>query len=432
MTRAERQSATIEREPAALGPAVWSVVAAFGVYFCAYGFRKPFTAAAFADGSVWGMSEKTALVTAQVLGYTASKVIGIRVIAEMPPHRRAGGIVLLVASAEAALILFGAAPRPLHVFCLFLNGLPLGMIFGLVIGFLEGRRNTEALAAGLCASFILADGVTKSLGAWILGQGVPERWMPALAGLVFAPPLLVCVWMLTRIRPPDFRDVAHRSERRPITRAEQRALLLRYAPGLSAIVALYLLITVVRSIRADFAPEIWRGLGTTVVPATFAQSEMLVALGVLLVNGLASLIVDNRRAFFTGLGVSFAGGLLMVAALVGLRQSWIDGFTFMVLIGLGLYLPYVAVHTTIFERLIALTRERGNLGFLMYVADAVGYIGYAALMIGKGLMPVQHDFLGFFTATCGVAAIASGVCVGGCWLYFARRPAAVGEASSAP
>ena len=38
------------------------------------------------------------------------------------------------------------------------------MVFGLVLGFLEGRRMNECMAAGLCASFILADGFTKSVG----------------------------------------------------------------------------------------------------------------------------------------------------------------------------------------------------------------------------------------------------------------------------
>ena len=50
----------------------------------------------------------------------------------------------------------------------------------------------------------------------------------------------------------------------------------------------------------------------------------------------------------------------------------------LLLVGLGLYLPYVAFHTTIFERLIALTRERANVGFLMYLADSLGYFAYAA------------------------------------------------------
>ena len=217
--------------------AVWSAAAAFGAYFCMYAFRKPFTAATYSGGMVWGVDEKTALVTAQVLGYTLSKVIGIRVVAEMTPERRATAILVLIAMAEAALVLFAVAPSPLHVVCLFLNGLPLGMVFGMVLGFLEGRRLTEALAAGLCASFILADGVTKSVGTWLLQNGVTERWMPALAGLMFVPLLLACVWMLTRIPPPDAADVASRSERKPMDRHERAALVRRYATGLFALSA---------------------------------------------------------------------------------------------------------------------------------------------------------------------------------------------------
>ena len=47
---------------------------------------------------------------------------------------------------------------------MFLNGLPLGMVFGLVVSYLEGRRQTEALAAALTASFIVSSGVVKSVG----------------------------------------------------------------------------------------------------------------------------------------------------------------------------------------------------------------------------------------------------------------------------
>ena len=67
----------------------------------------------------------------------------------------------------------------------FLNGLPLGMIFGLVLAFLEGRKCTEALAAGLCASFIVSSGVVKSVGRWlIVNQGYSEFEMPWITGLI--------------------------------------------------------------------------------------------------------------------------------------------------------------------------------------------------------------------------------------------------------
>ncbi len=98
-------------------------------------------------------------MTAQVFGYMLSKFLGIRVISEIHPHRRAIWVFWLVLMAEGALILFGLVPRPWNLVCIFLNGLPLGMVFGMVMGLLEGRRMTEALTAGLCASFILADGV---------------------------------------------------------------------------------------------------------------------------------------------------------------------------------------------------------------------------------------------------------------------------------
>jgi hypothetical protein len=410
----------------ARGLAAWAVVAAFGTYFCMYAFRKPFTAATYDGGTVWGLGEKSVLVTAQVLGYMTSKFIGIRVVAEMPPQRRAAAILALIGLAEAALLGFAFAPSPLHVACLFLNGLPLGMVFGLVIGFLEGRRNTEALAAGLCASFIMADGVTKSIGTWLLGHGASERGMPGLAGLIFLPPLAVFVWMLARIPPPDPVDVAHRSERMPMDRRERRVFLMRHGPGLAAIVGAYLLVTIARSLRNDIAPEIWRGLGTAAVPSTFATSEGIIALAVLAISGLSVLIIDNRRAFFSSIGVALAGAVLMMTAIVVVRGKWLDPLGFMVLMGLGLYLPYVAVHTTIFERLIAMTRDRGNLGFLMSVADSMGYLAYAVLMIGKGFYPVRLDVLPFFLGTCQVVALLTGLFLVAAWVFFARR-AVVGQ-----
>jgi hypothetical protein len=115
--------------------AIWSVVAAFGTYFCMYGFRKPFTAATFAEISVLGLGFKTVLVASQVFGYMVSKFLGIKVIAEMPPERRAIGIIGLIAAAELGLLLFAVAvPWP----SVSLERAGLVMVFGLVPGFLEG------------------------------------------------------------------------------------------------------------------------------------------------------------------------------------------------------------------------------------------------------------------------------------------------------
>lgn len=400
---------------------VWTVIAAFSTYFCVYGFRKPFTSASFDDSDWAGIGFKELLVIAQVMGYMVSKFIGIKVIAEMPPHRRGVGIIGLVMASFAALVIFPLVPRPFSAACLFFNGLSLGMTYGLVLGFLEGRRCTEALTAGLCTSFILADGVTKSVGAWLLNSGVSESWMPAAAGCLFLLPLIVSVAVLCRVPAPSVSDQAARSVRETLNRQQRRDLYGRYALGLTLLVAMYLVVTVLRSLRADFAPQLWSGLGIEAIPSAYTYSELWVALGVICVNGGAVFIRNNRTAFFVSLATCMLGFLLMALTLAGWQTQRIGGFAFMVLIGLGLYLPYVAIHTTVFERMLAMTRERGNLGFLMYVADAFGYLGYVGVMITKNLITPTDTLLVFFINACWIAVFISGAAMLATWVYFWKR-----------
>jgi hypothetical protein len=423
MQEARRTEDVSASDGRGLSLSAWCVVAAFGTYFCMYAFRKPFTAAGYQNVIVWGMGYKTVLVTAQVLGYTLSKFLGIKVVAEVKPHRRVPLLLGLLAAAGAALLLFGLTPAPWNLVWLFCNGVPLGMVFGLVLGFLEGRRQTEALAAGLCASFIVADGVVKSAGSALLQAGVSEHWMPFLTGLLFVPPLLLFTWMLTRIPQPSRLDVAARSERAPMNGAERWAFFRRYAVGLTLLVLVYLLITILRSVRADFAPEIWAGLQETVPPAIFAWSEMAVAAGVLALTGAMVILHDNRRAFFSGLALAVVGVALVGAALTAVQRGVISPFAFMVLHGIGLYLPYIAVHTTIFERLIALTRDRGNIGYLLYLADAFGYLGYVGVLLARNALGAPRNFLGFFLTLSWVIAGACLVLLIPCWRYFATHPA---------
>jgi hypothetical protein len=238
--------------------------------------------------------------------------------------------------------------------------------------------------------------------------------------------------MLARIPAPSAADVAARSERTTLSKAQRWALVQRYFWGLGAIVLMYLAITIVRSLRADFAPELWRGLGVTVDDTIYSRSEMLVALGMMAINGSLVLVRDNRKAFFCSLAISGLGACLFIAALVARQSGMLGGFAFMVLIGLGIYMPYVAVHTTIFERMLAMTRERGNLGFLIQVADATGYLGYVAVMIARNWIISSSSgstlaassgagLLGFFDSICWLAALTTLASVGITWRYFAQR-----------
>lgn len=194
---------------------IYATSAAFMTYFCMYAFRKPFTVGSFEQDQVTPLLDfKVALVIAQVLGYALSKFIGIKVVSEISANKRAISILLLVLTAEVALVLLAILPGNWKLLAMFCNGLPLGIIWGLVFSYLEGRRVTEVLGAGLCVSFIVSSGIVKSVGQFlILDMGVNEYWMPAVTGLLFLAPLFISVYFLSKTPPPNAEDEAQRKKR---------------------------------------------------------------------------------------------------------------------------------------------------------------------------------------------------------------------------
>ena len=151
---------------------LYAMVAAFLTYFCMYAFRKPFTVATFEGLKLWSsdVDLKTAIVISQIIGYTVSKYVGIKFCSEITWRRRALALVLLILWAEAALVLFGVLPNEWKLLAIFLNGFPLGMIWGLVVGYLEGRRTSELLLAALSCSFIVSSGAVKDVGKLLMSE----------------------------------------------------------------------------------------------------------------------------------------------------------------------------------------------------------------------------------------------------------------------
>jgi hypothetical protein len=241
-------SSALQRRLAA-DPTLFTIVAslaAFGAYTAMYAFRKPFSAATFSGQEIGGVSLKVLLVVAQLVGYTLSKFLGIKVVSEAGAGRRIALIAGLIGLAFLPLVLLPQVPPWAQVVCLFINGLPLGMIWGLIFGFLEGRRVTEFLGLGMSVSFIFASGWTKSVGVYLMTRwAVPELWMPSIAGLVFLPLLVICLVLLAALPAPSPQDVAERSERVPMNGPQRRQFLARNAVSLALLILPYVLLTVV-------------------------------------------------------------------------------------------------------------------------------------------------------------------------------------------
>jgi hypothetical protein len=194
----------------------------------------------------------------------------------------------------------------------------------------------------------------------------------------------------------------------------------------------FLLTTVLRSVRDDFSREIWHGLGVEAEPGDFFASESIVGVAILFLSGLMVCVRDNRLAFFGALAMSMAGLVVIGVALVGLRAGALSPMGFMVLQGMGVYLPYVVFHTTVFERLIALTRDRGTIVYLMGLADAVGYLGYSAVMMVKNSVGTLDNFLAFFVPLSWTIAGIGVLLLIPCWRYFALHAATQAQADMEP
>lgn len=400
------------RARGASGPALFlGGLAAFAAYFAMYAFRKPFAVATYADVAGWhvAVDYKTALLIAQVFGYALSKLIGVRVISETGRQGRAGMILALIGTSWIALVLFALVPAPWNVVCLFLNGLPLGLIWGLVFSYVEGRRATELLGSMLCASFILSSGVVKSVAMLLMDAGVAERWMPAATGLAFMPLLVIALWQLERLPPPDARDEAERTIRMPMRAAERSAFLRAHGTTLAMLVSGYVLLTALRDVRDNYAAELWAALGHGGEAAMFSASELPVAVLTLGALALLMLIRDNLRALLAMHGLILLGAVCLGGATLAFQAGLLAPLPWMIVAGAGLYLAYTPFNAMLFDRMIATIGTAANAGFLIYVADASGYVGSVVLLLVHSLGAPDVRWLTFFIACCHATALAVGV-----------------------
>ncbi|MEI9991616.1 MAG: DUF5690 family protein [Rhizomicrobium sp.] len=408
-------------------PVIFTTVAGlagFSAYFAMYAFRKPFTAATYDHVPGWhfALDYKIALIVAQVAGYALSKFIGVKVISEIEPRRRAPAIIGLIGVSWLALVAFALIPAPWNVITLFVNGLPLGMIWGLVFGFMEGRRVSEVLASMMCASFILSSGVVKSVGVWLIqAWHVDQFWMPAATGALFMPLLLISVWVLSQLPPPGARDEAERAKRLPMNGAERAEFLRAYGPGLIAIVFAYILLTAFRDFRDNFAAEIWTALGYGGEAAIFSASELPVAIIALI--GMAAVIVvrDNRRALMVIHAMVGGGFALLGLSTLAFQMHLISPLAWMILAGSGLYIAYNPINAVLFDRLVAASGRVANAGFLIYVADSSGYMGSVALLLWRNFGQASLNWLQFFTMGAYVTGICGAVATLVAAIYFYRR-----------
>jgi len=378
--------------------ALYAALVTFLTYAVVYAFRKPFTAGTFEGMSFAGINYKVCLVISQAIGYTLSKFYGIRFIAELKRFGRWKIILLLIAIAWAALFFFAIIPPPYNIIFLLINGFPLGMIWGIVFSYIEGRKTTDFIGAALAVSFIFSSGFVKSVAKYImLDWSVTEFWSPFITGLVFMIPLLILLFLLEKIPAPTISDIKERHERIPMTKQTRRELLKAFFPGMVTLICIYTFLTVFRDLRDNFAADIWKELGYGGQASIFTKTEIPVTLIVLVIVAGPVFIKSNLKALLTAHVLIVTGFFITGTATWMFTDQQLSPVNWMTFTGLGLYLAYIPFNCMLFERMIAACRIRANVGFLMYLADSFGYLGSILVLFGKELFRIKLHWVSFYS-----------------------------------
>jgi MFS family permease len=378
--------------------AIGAAVVSFLTYTMVYGFRKGFTVSSFEGMQYWGISYKVWLVISQVLGYAASKFYGIRFISELKKIGRGRIILLLVGISWTGLLLFALIPAPWNIAFMIMNGFPLGMIWGIIFSYIEGRRATDFIGAALSVSFIFSSGFVKTTAGFISGQfHISEFWLPFFTGLVFSIPLLICVFLLEKIPPPSPEDIVQRSARQPMSASTRKEFVKTFLPGLIACIGIYVFATVFRDLRDNFMADMLKENGYGMHPAIFTQTEVPVTLILLVLMSCMILVKNNIRALIYTHYIIIAGFLITAASSALFIQGSMNAIWWLTITGLGLYTVYIPFNCIFFERLIAGFRISGNVGFLIYVADSFGYLGSVGVLITKEVLKVKLQWTAFYS-----------------------------------
>ena len=375
----------------------FAAITAFFTYMCFYPFRRAYTAATYEELSFLGVNFKILMITAQVLGFAVSKGLGIKYVSEMLPQNRSRNLLIMIILSWFCYLFFALVPAPYNLIFIFMASLPLGMVYGTILGFLEGRKTTDLLVAVLTASFIMGSGFAKSIGKWVMTTlEVSQFWMPFVACAIMIIPFGICTWLMGQIPPPTEADKKSRTERKPMQKADRKAFINEFALSMFIFVMSYILLTTFREFRDNFTPEIWKLLGYGNNSAIFTQTETPIAITVLLMMAAMRWVQNNYKAFVIIQLLMLAGGVLIGVSTLLYQQGILSPVGWLTSLGLGVYMAYAMCNSLYFERMIAAFKKSGTVGFLITFADYYAYLGSILVLFYKNFFQKSINYLDFF------------------------------------
>lgn len=379
---------------------LWAGGAALLSYSLVYALRKPYTAASFEGLSFLGFDYKVAVTTIQILGYLIAKFAGIKIISELKREKRFRFFVYSAILAEASLIAFGMISTPFNVIAMFVNGLSLGCMWGVIFSFIEGRKVTDMLASLLGVSIVFSSGLAKSFGLFTMNElHINQFWMPAVIGGVALPILIFMGYMLKRLPHPTAEDIALRNERVVLDHKGRVNLFIQYAPILTLLFVGNFMLLVLRDIKEDFLVNILDMSNQS--SWLFAQIDSIVTLIILGIFSLFIFCRNNIHALMWLMTLVVIGCMTMTFVSFNYKALDLKPVTWLLIQSLSLYIAYLTFQTIFFDRFIACFRIKGNVGFFIAIIDFIGYVGTVSLLSTKEFLQIDIEWFALYNNMAG-------------------------------
>ncbi len=363
---------------------------AFCVYTCMYAIRKPFTALVYNE-TIWGYGVKSWMVITQLIGYTFSKFAGIKWLGELKSNHRQKTLVLILLTASIPLLLLPLSNYRYWPLWMFFNGFPLGLIWGIVFSYVEGRDLTEFIGAILACTFIFSSGFVKSIAVFLQNNHIKIELIPFTIAIFAFIPAIILSFLLEKMPTPSTEEIQKNAHRTTLTKTERKQLIQKYLGFITAIILLYGFLTLIRDVRDNFGAEIMLGL-KIYNAKSIAEIETLVTVFMLLCIPFICKIKNHLNAIKITLLVTGIGGIFCIGSTILFQNQLINGIGLLLLSGSGVYLGYILINISVMNRLIGFNGTAGNSGFLVYMADSAGYlcslsISSIAIFSQKGKLP---------------------------------------------
>lgn len=352
----------------------------FAVYTCMYAIRKPFTGFIFHE-QLGGINIKNWLVLSQLAGYLMSKFFGISFIGNLNKEKRVTYLHLCLITASLPLFFLNITPHYIWPLLFFINGFPLGLVWGIVFSYAEGRNFTELIGSILACTFIFSSGFVKFLAINI--QTHLHLNIQLTLGLIALGANITAFllsYFLKTMPPPDAEDELRNTKRKSLSKEERKAAFLANASIVVPAIIMYSIFTILRDIRDNFTAEILQG-DHIYSANSIASIETILSLFLILSIPFLTVIKNHYKAILTIFMVCFIGSVLNIACTLLYHSQLCSGVTFFLFSGLGLYCGYILINISLMDRIIGFTKTQANAGFLMYTADAAGYIASFCIML---------------------------------------------------